>query len=82
MEVGAGLSVNSEKFCCFTEQLFPLNVAKILMLQNIFSLIHEYNFLYNGLLTTSAISDFLHSDQFSYVKRTVTKTKRNLVRNN
>ena len=57
MEVGAGLSVNAEMFFCFTEQLFPLNVAKILMLQNIFSLIHEYNFLYNGLLTISAISD-------------------------
>ena len=56
-KVGAGLSVNAEKFCCFTEQLFPLNVAKVLMLQNIFSLIHEYNFQYNGLLTTSAISD-------------------------
>ena len=27
MEVGAGLSLNAEKFCCFTEQLFPLNVA-------------------------------------------------------
>ena len=22
MKVGAGLSVNAEKFCCFTEQLF------------------------------------------------------------
>ena len=27
MKVGAGLSVNTEKFCCFTGQLFPLNVA-------------------------------------------------------
>ena len=57
MKVGAGLSVNAEKFCCFTEQLFPLNVAKVLMLQNIFSLIHENNFQYNGLLRNSAFSD-------------------------
>ena len=63
MEVGAGLSVNAETFCCFTEQLFPLNVAKVLMLQNIFSLIREYNFQYYGLLTNSAFSD-----QFRYVK--------------
>ena len=27
MKVGAGLSVNAEKFCCFTEQLFSLKVA-------------------------------------------------------
>ena len=57
MEVGAGLSVNAEKICCFTEQLFPLNVAKVLMLQNIFSVIDEYNFQCNGLLTNSAFSD-------------------------
>ena len=57
MKVGAGLSVNAEKFLCFTEQLFPLNEASyVLMLQNIFSLMHEYNFQYNGLLTNSAFS--------------------------
>ena len=27
MKVDAGLSMNTEKFCRFTEQLFPLNVA-------------------------------------------------------
>ena len=83
MKVGAGLSVNAEKFGSFTAQLFSLNVAsEVLMLQNIFSLTHECNFQYNGLLTNSVFSDDPPFISILYVKTTVTKTKRNLVRNN
>ena len=61
MKVGAALSVNAEKFGSFTAQLFSLNVVSevlmLLMLQNIFSLMHECNFQYNGLLTNSVFSD-------------------------
>ena len=61
MKVGAGLSANAEKFGSFTAQLFSLNVVSevlmLLMLQNIFSLMHECIFQYNGLLTNSVFSD-------------------------